>query len=291
MKLIFQKMELSVTGQFNIGCHLSSAKGMFAMGKEALSVGANTFQFFTRNPRGGKAKALDISDCEALNDLMKEHHFAPIIAHAPYTLNMAAKDEALREFAFSVIQDDMKRLSYTPSALYNIHPGSHVGQGIDQGVTFITDVISRVLETDISTPLLLETMSGKGTEIGQSFEEIQTIIKNCEYHPRLGVCLDTCHVWSAGYDIVNHLDQVLEEFDQIIGLERLKAIHLNDSKTPFASHKDRHDNIGKGSIGLDALIQMINHPQLKHLPFCLETPNDTKGHGTEIALLKTKFQS
>ena len=276
---------------FHIGCHLSSAKGMLAMGEDALSVGANTFQFFTRNPRGGKAKELDIADCNALNDLMAKHQFAKIIAHAPYTLNMAAKDEGLRKFAADTIKDDMKRLSYTPSALYNIHPGSHVGQGPEKGIELITAVVSQILDMDFQTPLLLETMSGKGSEIGRSFEEIQTIIDNCGNHPRLGVCLDTCHVWSAGYDIVNKLDDVLTEFDAVIGLDRLQAIHLNDSMTPFASNKDRHENIGKGSIGLDAITRIINHPKLRHLPFCLETPNDTPGHGVEIALLKTKYQA
>lgn len=275
---------------FNIGCHLSSAKGMLAMGQDALSVGANTFQFFTRNPRGGKAKELDIADCDALNDLMTKHQFAKIIAHAPYTLNMSAKDEGLRKFAKDTIEDDMKRLSYTPSALYNIHPGSHVGQGAEKGIELITDVVSQILDMDFQTPLLLETMSGKGSEVGSSFEEIQAIIDNCGNHPRLGVCLDTCHVWSAGYDIVNRLDEVLDEFDAVIGLDRLQAIHLNDSMTPFSSNKDRHENIGKGSIGLDGITRIINHPKLRHLPFCLETPNDTPGHGLEIALLKTKYK-
>lgn len=274
---------------FRIGCHLSSAKGMLSMGKDALSVKANTFQFFTRNPRGGKAKDLDIADCEALNTLMTDNHFSKVIAHAPYTLNMAAKDEGLREFAYNIIIDDLTRLSYIPTALYNIHPGSHVGQGAEKGIQLISEILSRILEKDGNTPILLETMSGKGSEIGRTFEEIQAIITQCENHPRLGVCLDTCHVWSAGYDIVNRLDEVLDNFDNIIGLNRLQAIHLNDSITPFASFKDRHESIGKGTIGLDGIVNLINHPKLQHLPFCLETPNDTKGHGVEIAMLKTKF--
>lgn len=275
---------------FNIGCHLSSAKGMLSMGKDALSVGANTFQFFTRNPRGGKAKELDIPDCEALNRLMEENHFSKVIAHAPYTLNMAAKDDGLRGFAADIIEDDLRRLAYIPSALYNIHPGSHVGQGVEKGINLISDILSRMLEKDSTTTILLETMSGKGSEICRNFDEIQAIIDRCGKHSRLGVCLDTCHVWSAGYDIVSRLDDVLSEFDKIIGLERLQAIHLNDSMTPFASFKDRHEGIGKGTIGLDGIINLINHPRLKRLPFCLETPNDTKGHGVEIALLKTKFR-
>ncbi|MBO4790618.1 MAG: deoxyribonuclease IV [Oxalobacter sp.] len=272
---------------YYIGCHLSSSKGMLAMGREALSIGANTFQFFTRNPRGGKAKALDVADCEALNELMAKNQFGPVIAHAPYTLNMAAKDEGLRKFAMETVADDMMRLSYTPTALYNIHPGSHVGQGSGKGIELITTIVSQILDMDGKTPLLLETMSGKGSEVGRSFEEIQTIIANCGNHPRLGVCLDTCHVWSAGYDIVGNIDDVITQFDRIIGLDRLKAIHLNDSMTPFASNKDRHALIGQGSIGLDAIVRVITHPKLSHLPFCLETPNDIPGYQQEIALLRS----
>ena len=271
---------------FKIGCHLSSSKGYVAMGKEAVKIGANTFQFFTRNPRGGAAKPLDEQDMAAYVEFAKEHELTTILAHAPYTLNAAAAKDDLREFAFEVMKDDLHRLSFIPGSMYNFHPGSHVKQGAEVGIELITDHLNRVLEHNINTTVLLETMAGKGSEVGRSFEEIQEIIKKTERKDMVGVCLDTCHVYDAGYDIVGDLDGVLKEFDSVIGLDRLKAIHLNDSKNPFASHKDRHEKIGEGSIGLDAIKKMINHPLLRDLPFYLETPNELEGYAKEIALLK-----
>lgn len=271
---------------FKIGCHLSSSKGYVAMGKEAVKIGANTFQFFTRNPRGGAAKPLDEQDMAAYVEFAKEHELTTILAHAPYTLNAAAAKDDLREFAFEVMKDDLHRLSFISGSMYNFHPGSHVKQGAEVGIELITDHLNRVLEHNINTTVLLETMAGKGSEVGRSFEEIQEIIKKTERKDMVGVCLDTCHVYDAGYDIVGDLDGVLKEFDSVIGLDRLKAIHLNDSKNPFASHKDRHEKIGEGSIGLDAIKKMINHPLLRDLPFYLETPNELEGYAKEIALLK-----
>lgn len=276
---------------FNIGCHLSVSKGFFNMGKDALSIGANTFQCFMRNPRGGSAKALDPADVLALKQLMDENGFAPIVVHAPYTLNACAKDERLRKFAYETILDDLKRMTLLPGNLYNFHPGSHVGQGIDAGIGLIIELLNRVLESEPEPMLLLETMSGGGSEVGGRFEELKAILDGCGNHPKTGVCLDTCHVWSAGYDIVNRLDDVLEEFDSIIGLNRLHAIHLNDSLIPFGSHKDRHARIGEGTIGIEAIARLINHPKLKELPFCLETPNELPGHAEEIALLKSLYQN
>lgn len=260
------------------------------MGKDALSIGANTFQCFMRNPRGGSAKELNPADVRALKQLMDENGFVPIVVHAPYTLNACAKDERLREFAYETILDDIRRMALLPGNLYNFHPGSHVGQGIDKGIGLIIDLLNRVLETAPEPMLLLETMSGKGSEVGGRFEELKAILDGCGNHPKTGVCLDTCHVWSAGYDIVNRLDDVLAEFDSIIGLQHLHAIHLNDSLTPFDSHKDRHATIGEGSIGIDAIARIINHPELKNVPFCLETPNELPGHAKEIALLKTLYR-
>ncbi len=271
---------------FKIGCHLSSAKGYVAMGKEAAKIGANTFQFFTRNPRGGAAKPLDEKDMEAYVEFAKEHELGTILAHAPYTLNAAAAKEDLRQFAFEVMKDDLYRLSFIPGSMYNFHPGSHVKQGAEVGIQLISDHLNRVLEHNVNTTVLLETMAGKGSEVGRSFEEIQEIIEKTERKDMVGVCLDTCHVYDAGYDIVGNLDGVLKEFDTVIGLDRLKAIHLNDSKNPFASHKDRHEKIGEGSIGLEATERIINHPVLRELPFYLETPNELDGYAREIALLK-----
>lgn len=273
-----------------IGCHLSSSKGFFAMGEDAVKINANTFQFFTRNPRGGKAKELDLEDVHAYNTFAREHDIAHILAHAPYTLNACAKDEGLREFARETMADDLMRLSHLPGAMYNFHPGSHVGQGVEQGVAYIAELLNAIIKPEQKTTILLETMAGKGSEVGRSFEELRSILDAVKLTEKMGVCLDTCHVYDAGYDIVNHLDDVLSEFDRIIGLNRLKAIHLNDSKNPFASHKDRHERIGEGSIGLTAMVRIINHPALKNLPFFLETPNELPGYGAEIALLRERYQ-
>ena len=271
---------------FKIGCHLSSSKGYVSMGKEAVKIGANTFQFFTRNPRGGAAKPLDEKDMQAYVEFAKEHGLGTILAHAPYTLNAAAAKEDLRKFAYEVMKDDLYRLSFLPGSMYNFHPGSHVKQGIEVGIQLISDHLNRVLEHNVNTTILLETMAGKGSEVGRSFEEIQEIIEKTERKNMVGVCLDTCHVYDAGYDIVGDLDGVLKEFDTVIGLDRLKAIHLNDSKNPFASHKDRHEKIGEGSIGLEAIERIINHPLLRELPFYLETPNELAGYAREIGVLK-----
>lgn len=274
----------------NIGCHLSTSKGFKNMGKEALSIGANTFQFFTRNPRGGKAKDIDEKDINELLKIMKENNFAKILAHAPYTLNGCSADENTRKFATEMMADDLVRMEYLPNNLYNFHPGSHVKQGIDVGIDYIVEMLNKVLKPEQTTTVLLETMAGKGTEIGRSFEEIAKIIDRVELNDHLGVCLDTCHVYDAGYDILNNLDNVLEEFDKIIGLDRLKAIHLNDSKNPFNSHKDRHEKIGEGSLGLEGISKIINHPKLRHLPFFLETPNELDGYKAEIELLRKQYK-
>ena len=274
----------------NIGCHLSTTKGFKNMGKEALSIGANTFQFFTRNPRGGKAKDIDEKDIAGLLEIMKENNFATILAHAPYTLNGCSADENTRKFATEIMADDLVRMEYLPNSLYNFHPGSHVKQGVDVGIDFIVEMLNTVLKPEQTTTVLLETMAGKGTEIGRTFEEIAQIIERVELKDHLGVCLDTCHVYDAGYDIVNDLDNVLDEFDRIIGLDRLKAIHLNDSKNPFKSHKDRHEKIGEGSLGLEAISRIINHPKLRHLPFFLETPNELDGYKNEIELLRAQYK-
>lgn len=273
----------------HIGCHLSAAKGFLNMGKEALSIGADTFQFFTRNPRGGNAKEISPQDVQAFLDLSRAHNFAPILAHAPYTINPCSDNPQTREFAELAMSDDMKRMAFVDGNLYNFHPGSHVGQGVEAAITLIADLLNRVLQPQLNTTVLLETMSGKGSEVGSRFEELQAIISRVELSDKLGVCLDTCHVYSAGYDIVNNLDGVLEEFDKIIGLNRLRAIHLNDSMTPFASHKDRHEKIGQGTIGAEALIRLVNHPKLRHLPFLLETPNDLAGYAQEILLFRNNF--
>lgn len=274
--------------EMKIGCHLSSSGGYLAMGQTAESIGANVFQFFTRNPRGGAAKPIDQDDVARFRKFAAEKSIGPILAHAPYTLNAAGAEARVRDFAFSVMLDDLKRLEFTPGALYNFHPGSHVGQGVEKGIELISGMLNRILETFGSVPsttVLLETMSGKGSEIGRSFEEIRAIIDATKMP--LGVCLDTCHIWDGGYDIVEKLDEVINEFDSVISLERLKAIHLNDSMNDFAAHKDRHEKIGKGRIGLEAFAAIINHPKLRDLPFYLETPCDLQGYKEEIALLKS----
>lgn len=273
----------------NIGCHLSTTKGFTNMGKEALSINANTFQFFTRNPRGGKAKDIDEKDVNGLLEIMNKNEFAKVLAHAPYTLNACSADERTREFAIETMKDDLMRMEYIPNNLYNFHPGSHVKQGVDVGINYIVEMLNKVLYKEQTTIVLLETMAGKGTEIGRTFEELATIIDGVKLKDKLGVCLDTCHIYDAGYDIVNDLDGVLEEFDRVIGLERLYAIHLNDSKNPFESHKDRHEKIGDGSLGIEAITRIINHPKLRNLPFFLETPNDIEGYKNEIEILRQKY--
>lgn len=277
-----------------IGCHLSSSGGYLAMGQTAVSIGANVFQFFTRNPRGGAAKPIDKADVKAFLVYAEEHGIGPILAHAPYTLNAAAAEARIREFAESVFIDDLKRLAFTPGALYNFHPGSHVSQGAEKGIELISEILLKVLPYAGETTILLETMAGKGSEVGRSFEELRAIIDRVESQiastdaqkPVLGVCLDTCHVWDGGYDIVNDLDGVVDEFDRVIGLNRLKAIHTNDSMNVCGAHKDRHEKIGKGKIGLEAFARIVNHPKLRDLPFYLETPCDLQGYMEEIALLK-----
>ena len=270
----------------NIGCHVSSAKGYLAMGREIVSMGGNVFAFFTRNPRGGKAKAIDNDDVEAFIQYKNEHSIGALVAHAPYTLNPCAVKPELREFAHDVMADDLERMEYTPGNFYNFHPGSHVGQGVEAAIKLISRQLNEILKKKQRTVVLLETMSGKGTEVGKTFQELAEIISQTELKEYLGVCLDTCHVYSAGYDIVGDLDGVLKEFDRIIGIEKLRAIHLNDSMTPFDSKKDRHAKIGEGSLGIEAFRGIINHPWLKNLPFILETPNDNAGYANEIALLK-----
>ncbi|NLW15420.1 MAG: deoxyribonuclease IV [Erysipelothrix sp.] len=271
-----------------LGCHLSFSKGYENLGIDANKIGANTFQFFTRSPQGGKARALDVEDIERLNLILKEHNFDHILAHAPYTLNAASSKEYVRTYAEEVMRDDIYRMSYIDNALYNFHPGSHVGQGVEAGIELIVDMLNRVLDPEQSTIVLLETMAGKGTEIGRTFEELAEIIDGVRVKNKIGVCLDTCHVYDAGYDIVNDLDGVIEEFDRIIGLDKLHAIHVNDSKNPIGSHKDRHEKIGEGHIGLEAIVNIINHPKLRHLPFYLETPNELPGYQKEIELLKSR---
>ena len=273
-----------------IGNHTSSSKGYLAMGKQMLANGGNTFAFFTRNPRGGKAKEIDPQDVQAFLKLEQENHFGKLVAHAPYTMNCCAAKENLREFARETRVDDLKRLELTPGNYYNFHPGSHVGQGEETGIAKIAEILNEVLTKEQSTTVLLETMSGKGSEVGRNFQELRQIIDQVELKEKLGVCLDTCHVWDGGYDIVSDLDGVFTEFDQIIGLDRLKAIHLNDSMNGLGSHKDRHARIGEGEIGLEALVRVINHPATKGVPFILETPNDDEGWAREIALLRKEYE-
>ena len=271
-----------------IGCHLSSSGGYLAMGQTAVSIGANVFQFFTRNPRGGAAKPLDKADVKAFLAYAEANGIGPILAHAPYTLNAAAAEPRIREFAEEVFADDLKRLAFTPGALYNFHPGSHVSQGVEKGIELISEILLKVLPYAGTTTVLLETMAGKGSEVGRTFEEIKAVIDTVEAKTdvKLGVCLDTCHVWDGGYDIVGDLDGVLAEFDRVIGLGRLKAIHANDSMNVRGAHKDRHEKIGKGKIGLEAFARIVSHPRLRDLPFYLETPCDLQGYKEEIALLK-----
>lgn len=272
--------------KFMIGCHLSTSKGFLNMGKQIVELGGNTFQFFTRNPRGGAAKPIDEKDIDAFREFAKENGIDVILAHAPYTLNACSADADTRRFALETFADDLKRMEYVPGNMYNFHPGSHVKQGVDVGIDYIAETLNTVIKKEQTTKVLLETMAGKGTEIGRSFEEIRRIIDKVELDEHLGVCLDTCHVYDAGYDIVGNLDGVLKEFDDVIGLDRLKAVHINDSKNPFESHKDRHEKIGEGSIGVEAFTRIINHTALKDLPFYLETPNELDGYAREIELLK-----
>lgn len=271
---------------FYIGCHLSFSGGYLAMGEEALSIDANTFQFFTRSPRGGKAKPLDHDDIKNLLNLMETHKIDHVLAHAPYTMNACSDKAYTRDYAEELMKDDLYRMSFIPNSLYNFHPGSHVGQGVEKGIEMIVEMLNKVLTPEQETIVLLETMAGKGTEIGRSFDELQAIIEGVTLQDKIGVCWDTCHLYDAGYDLVNDLDGVIAEFDEKIGLDKLHAIHINDSKNHFKSHKDRHELIGQGSIGLDLFEKLINHPKLKHLPFYLETPNDVPGYQEEIAMLR-----
>ncbi len=272
-----------------IGCHLASSKGYAAMGRQAVDINANTFAFFTRNPRGGSAKAIDMKDVENFLDIASQNNFGKLVAHAPYTMNACSADENIRRFAREAMADDLVRMEATPHNYYNFHPGSHVKQGVEIGIELIADQLNAVLTESQTTTVLLETMAGKGSEVGRSFDELRQIIDRTELSDKLGVCLDTCHIWDAGYDIVNNLDGVLEDFDRIISLDRLKAIHLNDSMNPLGAHKDRHAKIGEGHIGADALIRVINHPSLKGLPFILETPNDIDGYAREIDFLRKNY--
>ena len=273
-----------------IGCHLSSSGGFTAMGKTAVSIDANVFQFFTRNPRGGAAKDIDENDVAAFLALAKESGISCMLAHAPYTLNPCAEKPNVRQFAFETMADDLRRMEYIPGSLYNFHPGSHVGQGIEKGIELISEVLNTVMWPEMTTTVLLETMAGKGSEVGSRFEELREIIDRAKYPEKIGVCLDTCHVYDAGYDIAGDLDGVLGRFDDIVGLSRLRAIHLNDSKNPFASHKDRHEKIGEGSLGIPVFRTIINHPKLRELPFYLETPNELDGYAREIAMLRGLYE-
>ena len=273
-----------------IGNHLSSSKGYLAMGKAATALGGDTFAFFTRNPRGGKAKEIDETDIAEFLAYAKEHHFGPLVAHAPYTMNLCSDKADIRKFAKDMFADDLKRMEYTPGNYYNFHPGSHVGQGVEEGIAVITEVLNDLLTPEMTTTVLLETMAGKGSEVGRNFQEIRQIIDGVHLKDKLGVCLDTCHVWDGGYDIVTRLDQVLAEFDEVIGLSYLKAIHINDSMNPMDSHKDRHQKIGQGCIGEEGLKGVVTHPLLQGKPFILETPNDDEGYAREIALIRSWMQ-
>ena len=270
-----------------IGNHLSTTKGYTAMGKMAVELGANTFAFFTRNPRGGKAKEMIPSDVEGMLDITRERQFGTLVAHAPYTMNLCAAKEDIRQFSRDMIADDLKRMEYTPGNYYNFHPGSHVGQGAEEGIRLIAETLNEVLTPDMTTTVLLETMAGKGTEVGRSFQELRAVIDRVELSEKLGICLDTCHIWDGGYDIVNNLDEVLEEFDAVIGLERLRAVHFNDSMNERDAHKDRHARIGEGHIGLEGMKRVATHPLLAGKPFILETPNDDEGYKREIALVRS----
>ena len=270
-----------------IGNHLSTSGGFEEMGKNAIKLEADTFAFFTRNPRGGKAKDIDEKDVAALVAIIKEHHFGPLVAHAPYTMNLCSDKPDIRKFAKDMLADDLKRMEYLPGNFYNFHPGSHVGQGEEAGIDMIVEALNEVMFPEMRTTVLLETMAGKGSEIGRNFQELRTIIDRVEQKEKLGVCLDTCHVWDGGYDIVSDLDGVLEEFDKVIGLDRLCAIHMNDSMNPLGAHKDRHEKLGDGCIGLDALEKVVTHPLLQGKPFILETPNDDAGYAKEIAWVRS----
>ena len=272
-----------------IGCHLSSSKGYLAMGKEAVNINANTFQFFTRNHRGSKAKDLNLKDIKSYLDYAREHRIEKILAHAPYTLNACSAQPSVREFARLTMADDLSRMEHTPGNCYNFHPGSHVGQGIEKGICQISEILNEILTPEQHTTVLLETMAGKGSEVGRTFEELKSILDQVVLKEHMGVCLDTCHVWDSGYDIVNHLDEVITQFDNIIGLKKLKAIHLNDSLNPLGAHKDRHACIGEGHIGSEALLRVVNHPALRELPFYLETPNDLNGYAKEIQFLRNGY--
>ena len=273
-----------------LGCHLSASKGYLHMGREAAELGGNTFQFFTRNPRGGNAKELDLKDVAAFQTFARAHGIPVILAHAPYTLNGCSADEKVRDFAVRTMADDLRRMEATPGNLYNFHPGSHVGQGVETGISFIAEMLNTVLNPDMTTTVLLETMAGKGSEVGSRFEELREIIDRTEHREKLGVCLDTCHVNDAGYDIVHDLDGVLTQFDKVIGLERLKAVHVYDSKNSLGAHKDRHEKIGEGTLGVDAIVHVMTHPALREKPFYLETPNDLAGYAHEIALLRERCE-
>ena len=271
---------------FYIGCHLSCAKGFLPMAEDAEKIDATTFQFFTRNPRGGNARVLNDADIAAFLKKKEELGIGTLVAHAPYTLNACSADEKVRDFAWRTMRDDLARLEHTPGNLYNFHPGSHVKQGTETGIRLIADMLNGVLTPEQSTTVLLETMTGKGSEVGGRFEELREILDQVKLSDKMGVCLDTCHIWDGGYNIVKDLDSVLDEFDRVIGLSRLKAVHLNDSLNPCGAKKDRHARIGEGHIGLDALVRVINHPALRDLPFCLETPNELDGYAREIELLR-----
>lgn len=270
-----------------VGNHLTSSKGYAAMGKMATALDANTFAFFTRNPRGGKAREIDVKDVENFLAFAKEHSFGKLVAHAPYTMNLCAAKEDVRSFSKEMIADDIRRMEYTPGNFYNFHPGSHVGQGAQVGISLIAEALNEVLTPELTTTVLLETMSGKGSEVGRNFEELREILDRVELKEKMGVCLDTCHIWDGGYDIVDHLDEVLAEFDRVIGLDRLYAVHFNDSMNECGSHKDRHAKIGEGCIGLDAMRRIATHPLLEGRPFILETPNDDEGYQKEIALIRS----
>lgn len=270
-----------------IGNHLSTSKGFLAMGKEESRLGGNTFAFFTRNPRGGQAKDIDPDDAAALNEYLKENNFGKLVAHAPYTMNLCSDKPDIRKFAKNMLIDDLKRMEATPDQLYNFHPGSAVGQDVDDAISMIVEALNEAMFKEMTTTVLLETMAGKGSEIGRTFEELKKIIDGVEDSTHLGVCLDTCHIWDGGYDIVADFDKVLDEFDAVIGLDRLKAVHINDSMNPLGAHKDRHEKIGQGNIGEEALKAIVNNPRLQGLPFILETPNDDAGYAKEIALIKS----
>lgn len=273
-----------------IGSHISSSKGYAAMGRQAVKLGASTFAFFTRNPRGGRAKEMKEADIQKYLEIAGEQKFGPIVAHAPYTLNACAAKEDLRVFARETMADDLQRMEYIPGNYYNFHPGSHVGQGAETGIEKIAEILNDVLRPEQTTTVLLETMAGKGTEVGRSFEELRAILDRVKLQEKMGICLDTCHVWDGGYDIVRDLDGVLQKFDQVIGLQRLKAVHINDSMNLLGAHKDRHQKIGQGHIGMEAFVRIINHPSLRHLPFVLETPNDDEGWAYEIDMLKKAYK-